>query len=465
MKYFDVRGLELSTSSAKALSAYNKSIAANAEYRISASKYMERAIKEDPNFTMAYCVLGYYMMAAEAMAPEGMARTCLENAEATNLDKVTPRERASVMALRAWIEGRQDDATVIWERILDEHPLDLLTMQLLHYRCFWLGKKESIRDSVSRYFAHWDPSMPNYSNVLGMYCFGLNENDDSARGLEYGRRAIDLNKDDLWAVHAVSHVLNDRGEQYAGISFLDQFDKTWVDRNAIREHLWWHEALLWWELGDFKKTLELYDYHFAKNITPFYLDVQNSASMLWRLESVGIDVGNRWMQISDAAIKRIDYRYLPWTDVHVAMTLGRTGQKSELNGLLGMIQADKTKIRNARMYSAYETNSAVCHAISSYCSGDYSTALDNLLSVRSDNFRPLGASNVQRDVIAMMAGIAALKAKEFATARSVFAQRLEAKPSNKMTWLFYADAAEGCGDKDAAKSARAMATTIVGAKT
>lgn len=460
MIYKDVRGLELTTTSMKALSAYNKSIAANAEYRISASKYMERAIEEDPNFTMAHCVLGYYAMAAEAMAPVGLARTCLENAEATNLDKITTRERASVVALRAWIEGRQDDATDIWERILDEYPLDLLTMQILHYRCLWLGKREGLRDSVSRYFTHWDSSIPNYSNVLGMYCFGLNENGSGLQGLDYGHQALDLNKDDLWAVHAVSHVLIDSGQQRKGIAFLNDRDTTWADRNAIREHIWWHEAVLWWELGDYNKALALYDQYIAKNITPFYLDVQDSASMLWRLESVGIDVGNRWMQISDAAIKRIDYRYLPWTDVHVAMTLGRTNNKEELDGLLAMIHNDKVKIRNARMYAAFETDAAVCQAINAYCSGDYSTALEHLLSVHSDNFRPLGASNVQRNVIVMMTGITALKAKEFFVARSIFAQSVQARPNDQTAWLFYADANQGCGNIEEAKKARSRALGI-----
>lgn len=462
MKYTDVRGLTLTTTSAKAIDYFNKSIAANAEYRVSAIDYMESAVKEDPNFCMAYCVLGYYMMGAEALAPEGLARTYLEKAEAGNLDAVTERERASVAALRAWIEKRQDDAILIWEKILDHNPLDLLTMQLLHYRNFWLGKEEGIRDSISRHFSHWDASIPNYSNVLGMYCFGLNENDSGDRALEYGRKAIDLNKDDLWAVHAVVHVLNDRGEQSAGLSFLEQFDKSWEDRSALREHLWWHEALFIWELGEYDRALQYFDDFVAKNITPFYLDVQNSASMLWRLESVGVDVGDRWNTISDAALKRIEHRYLAWTDVHVAMTLGRTGQRNELNGFLLMLERDKTLARNARMHAVAETNLAVCKAISLYCNGDYSNALEELLAVRSDNFRPLGASNAQRDVIGMIAGLAALKAKEFETSRAIFAQRLEAKPQNQMTWLFLAQASEGCGDVEAAARARAKAATIIG---
>lgn len=458
----DIRGLTLTTSSTTAIMEFDKAIEANAEYRLSAVDHMQKAIEADPNFTMAHCVMGYFMMAGEALAPKGAGLACLEAAEATDLSKVTQRERASVAALRAWVEKRQDDALLIWERILDDNPLDLLTMQLLHYRSFWLGKEESIRDSVSRYIRHWDSSVPNYSVVLGMYCFGLNENGNGERAMEYGRKAIDLNKNDLWAVHAVAHVLNDRGEHYAGVSFFNQFDKNWDDRNAMREHLWWHEGLLWWELGEFDKALNMYDEYFAKNITPFYLDVQNSASFLWRLETAGVDVGDRWSKITDVAMKRIDDRYLPWTDVHVAMVLGRTGKQAELGKFISSINGDYNNVKNARQYAAIETNEAVCKAVSAYCSGDYSNAVEELLAVRANNFRPLGASNAQRDVIGVMLGKAALKAKEFSLARSVFGQRLEDKANNQMSWLFYAQAAEGCGDMDAAKHARAMATTVEG---
>lgn len=462
MSYTDVRGLKLTTSSGEALDSFNQSIADNAEYRLSAGDHMQNAIDADPNFTMAHCVMGYYMMSAEALAPEGAAEACLIAAEATDLSKITPRERASVSALRAWVEGRQDDATLIWEGILDDNPHDLLTMQTLHYRNFWLGKEKGLLSSVSRYISRWDPSMPNYSNVLGMYCFGLNENGMGDKAMEYGRKAIDLNKDDLWSVHAVAHLLNDRGEQWAGISFLDQFDKRWEGHNAIREHLWWHEALFWWELGDFDKALNLYDEYFAKNITPFYLDVQNSASMLWRLESTGVDVGDRWKQISDVAMQRIERRYLPWTDIHVAMVLGRNGEQQKLDSFINTVKGDTKTARNARQYAAAETDVAVCQAVSDYCSGNYSNAIENLTAVRSENFRPLGASNAQRDVMGIMLGLAALKAKEFSLARSIFAQRLEEKPNNQMTWLFYADAAEGCGDDNDARRARAMASTVEG---
>lgn len=462
MTSIDVRGLALTTNSATALDYFNKSIAANAEYRLSAGDYMAKAIEADPGFVMAHCVMGYYMVGAEALAPAGAGRACLDAAEALDLSRVSARERAHVKALRAWVEGRQDDAILVWDRILDDHPTDLLALQLVHYRNFWHGKAMAIRDSVARHFHAWDERTPNYSNVLGMYSFGLNENGDKVRAEKLGRQAIELNRDDLWAVHAVAHVLNDVGEQKEGLRFLNQFDKSWGDRNAIREHLWWHEALFEWELSNHARVLELYDNYFAKNVTPFYLDIQNTASILWRLESSGIDVGPRWSQLGEAAAKRAVARNIPFTDVHVAMVLGRTGRAGEMGGLLQAIRDDAKTARTAREHTAAETNIAVCSAIDAYCRADYGSAVEQLLPGRWNAYRALGASDAQRDVLGVMLGHSALKAGDSNLARSVFAQRVEMKPSSQMNWLWYATALDACQDAGGAKAARAKASTCAG---
>lgn len=458
MAFTDIRGLALTSSSATAVEHFNNSIAANAEYRLSAGEHMAAAIEADPEFTMAHCVMGYYMMGAEVLVPEGSGLQCLLAAEATDLSRVTPRERASVSALRAWVDGRQEDAVMIWDRILDDHPTDLLTLQLAHYRNFWHGKAMAIRDSVARHLHAWDESMPNYSNVLGMYAFGLNETGDKVNALKYGERAMELNKDDLWSVHAVSHVLNDTGQQARGLQFLGQFSRdAWDDRNAIREHLWWHESLFEWELGNFEKVLSLFDEHVAKNVTSFYLDIQNTASILWRLESSGVDVGDRWKKLTDAAIARVASRNVPFTDAHLAMILGRSGEKGHMNTLLESVRGDTKSARNAREMSVAESDIAVCEAIDAYCNGDYDAAVELMLPGRWNAYRPLGASDAQRDVLSIMLGQAGLKAGKHAMATSVFAQRIKEKPSNQMSWLWFASALEQGGNDKAAKEARAKA--------
>ncbi|MCG8419874.1 MAG: tetratricopeptide repeat protein [Proteobacteria bacterium] len=464
MALTDIRGLELTTESVEAVEHFNRSIAANAEYRLTAVDHMARAREADPDFTMAHCAMGYYMMTAEALVPDGMARQCLDDAEATDLARITPRERASVEALRAWVEGRQEDAVQLWERILNAHPTDLLTLMMIHYRNFWHGKAMAIRDSVARCIRAWDVSMPNYSNILGMYSFGLNENGDRARALELGMRAIELNPNDLWSVHAVAHVLYDTGEHRKGLAFLGEFEEgAWDDRNAIREHLWWHESLFDWELGNFDRVLRFYDDRFAKSPTSFYLDIQNTASILFRMECCGVDVGDRWSELTSIAAERAVARNLAFTDVHVAMVLGRTGQKDEMSSLLDSVRSDSERARNALEMSVAETDIAVCEAIDAYYREDYETAIERLLPVRWNGYRSLGASDAQRDVLGVLLGHAGLKSGDAAFARAVFAQRIEEKPRSQMSWLWYASALEQCGDATGAAQARKRAKLIADA--
>ena len=61
-----------------------------------------------------------------------------------------------------------------------------------------------------------------------------------------------------------------------------------------------------------------------------------------------------------------------------------------------------------------------------------------------------------------MLGQAALKGEDNALARSVFAQRVQAKPTSQLSWLWYANALEQCGDNSAAQEARAQMLKLEG---
>ena len=74
--------------------------------------------------------------------------------------------------------------------------------------------------------------------------------------------------------------------------------------------------------------LDLYDTRFRNLATPLtlaspdvYIDVQNAASMLFRLERLGIDVGNRWEELADKAEARIGDCQYAFTLPHWLMAL------------------------------------------------------------------------------------------------------------------------------------------------
>ena len=139
-----------------------------------------------------------------------------------------------------------------------------------------------------------------------MYGFGLEESGDYAKAEKFGRRAVEINPEDAWSVHSVAHCMEMTERPAEGIEFTRALEPSWSKVNNFRYHLHWHRGLYHIERGEFAEVLDLYDNHFGRDVdTPYYLDMVNATSMLWRLEMFGADVGNRWQVLADIARKRI----------------------------------------------------------------------------------------------------------------------------------------------------------------
>src|SRR5438105_2506300 len=258
-----------------------------------------------------------------------------------------------------------------------------------------------MRDTAARGAGAWDAGTPGYGHVLGMYAFGLEECGDYAAAEPNGRRAVEMCGDDLWAVHAVAHVLEMQGRLDEGAKFLAQPYGTWEDRNPFRQHLWWHTALFPLELGQYDRVLEFYDRAIRAEPSDFYLDIQNAASLLFRLEWCGVDVGPRWRELADIAEKRIDDHVLAFTDLHFMLALCRDGRLSAAERLLASLRAFARTPDNAAAATMEPAAIPIAEAMLAGAKGDYDTATDRLAASRY-RWPALGASHAQRDLFALL---------------------------------------------------------------
>ncbi len=152
------------------------------------------------------------------------------------------------------------------------------------------------------------PSLPGWPALLACRCFAHEEMGNYAVAEAAGREAIALAPGDLWAAHGVAHVLEMQGRRDEGIAWLAGLEPHWEGGNNLKHHLWWHRGLYHFERREFAEVLSLYDRNFRDLASPLtqaqpdiYIDVQNAASMLFRLERQGVDVGNRWNELADKA--------------------------------------------------------------------------------------------------------------------------------------------------------------------
>jgi hypothetical protein len=341
--------------------------------------------------------------------------------------RVSERERLHLAALRAWIDGRLWRMLDAWEAILADHPTDLLALRLAHFNYFWMGEAEAMRASVLRARAGWSESDPGFGTVLACEAFAREECGDYRGAEAAGRAAVARDPADLWGTHAVAHVLEMQGRHRDGIDWLDGLQGHWGGAAAIVHHLWWHRALHHHELGELDAVLALYDQRIRDLAAPMvqampdlYIDMQNAAALLWRLERAGIDVGDRWEEIADKAEARIGDTLSAFTQPHWMLALAAAGRDEAARRLLAALgaagEADDTL---ATVHAAVTRPLAA--AVLAHRRGEWAAALDYLFPVRNDLHR-LGGSHAQRDVFRQMLADAAARAGRTDALRIVLAE-------------------------------------------
>jgi tetratricopeptide (TPR) repeat protein len=412
--HHDIHGLPISTASAAAAAAFDRTVFGYLKYRADVAARLSDLLTADGEFALAHCLKGYFAMLSYKQANVPMAIEAARTAQRFAAT-ASPREQAHIAALDAWIAGDLDRALGIWEQILTEHPHDVLAFRLAHFNNFWLGRPREMLASVARVKPKWSPALAAYGTVLSCHCFAAEECGDYAAAEPSGRAAIEIDPGDVWGTHAVAHIMEMQGRHAEGIAWLDELERHWDGGNNLLHHLWWHRALFHLERGDYDAVLDLYDQRFRNLTSPLtqaqpdlYIDVQNAASMLFRLELLGIDVGSRWSEIADKAEARTGDCLSAFTLPHWMMALAAAGRdeaaRRMLDGMRAFGRGEGTVQRIVRDVALPVSEAAAAHG-----RGDFARALELMRPVLPD-MHQLGGSHAQQGVLMQLFLDAAIKA-------------------------------------------------------
>lgn len=410
----DIRGLNITAASDTAVAAFDHAIEGYLRYRADIPARLEAVFAADPYFAMGHCLKGYFAMLAFKDTALPMAQEALRAAWRF-VPGATPREHAHVAALESWVNGEPDRAIEVWNQILADHPHDVLAFRLAHFVNFWLGRPEAMLASVLAVEKHWSEAMAGYNAILGCRCFAHEESGYYTEAEHAGREAIRRDPGDLWSAHGVAHVMEMTGRRGEGIAWVDALAPHWEGGNNLQHHLWWHQAMYFVERGDLDRVLTLYDTRFRDLNAPLtqgapdlYIDVQNAASMLYRLGRQGVDVGNRWVELADKAEARIGDCLSGFTLPHWMMALAATGRAEAGRRMLSAMRdfAQGPGI-NARLVG--DVAVPVSEAVLANGLGDHARAVALMRPVLGEMYQ-LGGSHAQQDVLEQVFLDSALKA-------------------------------------------------------
>lgn len=428
MTLHDTRGLAVSTRSQAALDRFDTAVELLNGYYLDFIAVIDEALEEDPGFVMGHCFkAGVYATCNEAAVQADLRRS-VEAAEAQSAG-ANERERAHMAAARAWMEGDLERAAALYGRIVQEHPRDILALQLGHQTDFFLGESRMLRDRVAQVLPHWDEGVPGFGYVLGMHAFGLEQNNLYDRAEAAGRRALTLNQRDPWAIHAVAHVMEMQGRVGEGVEWLESRKAQWADNNAFSFHNWWHLALYHLERGETDRVLALYDAQVRPNPASMALELVDASAMLWRLHLRGVDVGDRWRDVADSWERAAADGYYAFNDAHAMMAFVGDGRDDAAERALAAQEAAAQRGRGTGAMMAREVGVPVCRALLAFGRGDYRTAADLLYAVRTRAHR-FGGSHAQRDLIDLTLVEAAIRGGNAPLAQALVAERTDLKPSS-----------------------------------
>jgi len=344
----------------------------------------------------------------------------------------TDAEKRHLAAIKAWVEGDWHAASRILDEQLADNPRDFLALSVGHQLDFFLGEAGNLRDRVERSLAHLEPDHPHRGYVRGMQAFGLEECGTYGAAEAAGREALDLNTDDVWANHAVAHVMEMQGRVAEGIGFLDARRPHWFGDNLLNIHTSWHRAIFALEAETPAEALTLFDDVMGvEDALGAALPMADSTSLLWRLHLDGVDVGGRWTLLADAWGEKDTTPWYVFNDLHALMALIGAGRMESARALvarqLDLVRSSGTTGTNPLAVAS--AGLAVAQGLLAFGEQDYGASVRHLAPVRHQ-LSIFGGSHAQRDVFQRTLVVAAIRDGQRALARNLCGERLRERPAS-----------------------------------
>jgi tetratricopeptide (TPR) repeat protein len=430
MQFCDQRGLLVSCERRESVEGYERALSLLQGYYIDPLKEIDDTLAQDPRFVMGHAFrAALFVTAGDRRALPELGRS-LQAAEALCARGIgTERERAHLAAARAWVEGKFGEACLRYNRIVADYPRDVLALQVSHITNFFLGRSTWLRDQVAGALPHYSPNEPSYGYVLGMLAFGLEECNEFTRAEAAGQRALEHNRRDAWAIHALAHCAEMCARVQDGIRLYEERKSDWAENNFFSVHNWWHLGLYYLDLGDSQRVLALYDEQIRASRSEMMFDLIDASAFLWRLQLAGIDVGQRWQELAQTWQRIEEEGFYAFNDWHATMAYAGAGRRGDVERVLrGLERAASEPGTNAMM--TREVGLPACRAFAAFADGDYQTTLAELIELRPIASR-FGGSNAQRDLLDWTLAEAALRSGDTPLARTLIEARVARKPASQ----------------------------------
>jgi hypothetical protein len=380
------------------------------------------AADADPGHCLANAYAAMLWMFLEAPDAPAKAATYIERARRA-APGATERERGAVALVEAWAADDIVRATRIADEILAAAPRDLAILKLHQYFDFNRGRcPEMLRVALASLPHAGDvPQLHGMAAFAYEQCHLLDDAEASAH------RAIEMQRREPWAQHAIAHVALSRGRIRQGLAFLQSMSDTWAGLTSFMyTHNWWHVALFLISEGRGAEALALYDAHVWARDRTYSQDQIGAVSLLARLELAGVDVGARWSELAEFLKVRANDVVQPFLTMQYLYGLARAG-RPEAESLLDAVRRVAATAPDATRATWAEVALPACEGLGAHARGDYAVVRTKLGPALA-RMLEVGGSHAQRDLFEQIYLDAVLRGGDLTFAQQLLERRRAYEP-------------------------------------
>jgi tetratricopeptide (TPR) repeat protein len=308
--------------------------------------------------------------------------------------RMNPRELLWLAALEAKAADDLERVVRAHEELAAQFPRDVMALKIGQTNLFYLGDSEGmLRLSDMTMDANADLSL-----VHGMRAFALEQCHRLDEAEAAGRLAVDRDRNDPWAHHAVAHVLETQARLDEGVAWMKGLSDSWAQCNSFMyTHNWWHLALFHIDRDETQTALDLLDSRVWGVWKEFSQDQVNAISLLARLELRGVAVGDRWQDIATYLLPRLHEHVAPFLDLHYIYGLARAGERAAVTEMLASLEAHADQVDDFSARGWIKAALPAAHGLAAHGRGDWSQAVTSF-GEALPHLQAIGGSHAQRDL-------------------------------------------------------------------
>ena len=418
-------GLPITTNSSEARDAYIAGVDGVLSAAAGERNHLARAIAADPDFALAHVALARarFIVGDAAGAREAIARArALAGA-------TTPREQSHIEVLCLAMEGKPVESLAATHTHLVHHPRDAMVAAPATgvFGLIGFSGRQGREPEQVEFLEALKPHLADDWWYQSVYAFALCEAGRLDEALEQIERSMAANPANAHGAHIKAHVLYERGDDAAGLAYLDSWLPGYAREGLMHVHISWHVAMFALVRGDAGRAWNVYRAQVQPGSTwgPALNIVTDAPAFLWRAELAGQPRDPAaWHAVNEYAAKSFPKPGIAFVEVHRALSLVADGDRAGLEAYVGEIEQ---RVAAGRA-PAGTVVPRLAQGFSAFAAGDWEKAIAVLEPASVETVR-IGGSRAQRDLVENTLLAAYLKAGRTDDARRRIAARTDRHPS------------------------------------